>query len=38
MTTKLNNFLSKIGEGVKPNMFVVDVSWPTDLDLSLIHI
>ena len=32
MTTKLNNFLSKIGEGVKPNMFVVDVSWPTDLD------
>ena len=32
MTTKLNNFLSKIGEGVKPNMFVVDVSWPSDLD------
>ena len=32
MTTKLNNFLSKIGEGVKPNMFVVDISWPTDLD------
>ena len=32
MTTKLNNFLSKIGEGVKPNMFVVDVSWPTDLE------
>lgn len=32
MTTKLNNFLSKIGEGVKPNMFVVDISWPQDLD------
>ena len=31
MTTKLNNFLSKIGEGVKPNMFVVDVNWPSDL-------
>ena len=31
MTTKLNNFLTKIGEGVKPNMFVVDVNWPSTL-------
>lgn len=32
MTTKLNNFLTKIGEGVKPNMFVVDVNWPSTLN------
>ena len=32
MATKLNEFLSKIGEGVKPNMFVVDVNWPTTLE------
>ena len=31
MATNLNNFLTKIGEGVKPNMFVVDVNWPSTL-------
>lgn len=29
MVTKLNDFLTKIGEGVKPNMFVVDINFPT---------
>ena len=30
MVTRLDNFLSKIGEGVKPNMFSVDIAWPTE--------
>ncbi len=29
MASNLNGFLTKIGEGVKPNMFVVDINWPT---------
>ena len=31
MATALNNFLSKIGEGVKPNMFSVDINWPQSM-------
>lgn len=31
MATRIDNFLTKIGEGVKPNMFVVDINWPTAL-------
>ena len=31
MATRLNTFLDKIGEGVKPNMFVVDIAWPASL-------
>jgi len=29
---KLNDFISKIGEGVKPNMFSVEVPFPTGLN------
>ena len=31
MATALNDFLTKIGEGVKPNMFAVDINWPQGL-------
>ena len=31
MATALHNFLSKIGEGVKPNMFSVDINWPQSM-------
>jgi hypothetical protein len=29
ISSNLNDFLTKMGEGVKPNMFVVDIQWPT---------
>jgi hypothetical protein len=29
MATKISTFLQTIGQGVKPNMFVVDIVWPT---------
>jgi hypothetical protein len=29
ISSTLNDFLTKMGEGVKPNMFVVDIQWPT---------
>ena len=45
MATKLNDFLTKIGEGVKPNMFAVDINWPQTLanapksdDLDLVNL
>ena len=45
MATALNDFLTKIGEGVKPNMFAVDINWPQGLankptgdDLNLINL
>jgi hypothetical protein len=28
ISSNLNDFLTRIGEGVKPNMFVVDIQWP----------
>lgn len=28
-TSKINDFISKVGQGVKPNMFVVDIVFPT---------
>jgi len=28
MATKLSNFISDIGQGVKPNMFMVDITFP----------
>jgi hypothetical protein len=31
MATKINDFISKIGQGTKPNMFAIDITWPTDL-------
>jgi len=31
MATALNDFLTKIGEGVKPNMFAVNINWPQTL-------
>jgi hypothetical protein len=31
MATKINDFISKIGQGTKPNMFAIDIVWPTDL-------
>ena len=31
MATALNNFLTKIGEGVKPKMFSVDINWPASM-------
>ena len=31
MATKINDFISKIGQGTKPNMFAIDIQWPTDL-------
>jgi len=30
MATKLNNFIADIGQGVKPNMFMVDITFPDD--------
>ena len=45
MATALNDFLTKIGEGVKPNMFAVDINWPQGLankptgeDLNLVNL
>jgi hypothetical protein len=29
MTTRINDFISNIGQGVKPNMFTIDIQWPT---------
>ena len=31
MATKLSNFISDIGQGVKPNMFMVDIAFPTEV-------
>jgi hypothetical protein len=31
MATKINDFISKIGQGTKPNMFAIDIVWPADL-------
>jgi hypothetical protein len=31
MATKLSNFISDIGQGVKPNMFIVDIEFPTEV-------
>ena len=31
MATRINDFISNIGQGVKPNMFSIDITWPTDL-------
>ena len=31
MATKINDFISKIGQGTKPNMFAIDIVWPSDL-------
>jgi hypothetical protein len=31
MATKLSNFISDIGQGVKPNMFMVDIVFPTQV-------
>jgi len=28
MPTKISTFLSDIGQGVKPNMFAIDIKWP----------
>lgn len=28
MATKINQFITTIGQGVKPNMFSIDVQWP----------
>jgi hypothetical protein len=28
MTTRINNFIKDIGQGVKPNMFSIDIQWP----------
>lgn len=28
MATKITDFISNIGQGVKPNMFAIDVQWP----------
>jgi len=32
MATKLSNFISDIGQGVKPNMFSVDIAFPDSVD------
>jgi len=32
VTNNVSTFLSNIGQGVKPNMFVVDINFPTDLN------
>ena len=32
VTNNVSDFLSQIGQGVKPNMFVVDISFPQNLD------
>lgn len=29
MATRISTFLQTIGQGVKPNMFVIDIVWPT---------
>ncbi len=29
MATRINDFILDIGQGVKPNMFSVDIQWPT---------
>ena len=31
MATKINDFISRIGQGTKPNMFAIDIVWPGDL-------
>jgi hypothetical protein len=31
MTTRINDFISRIGQGTKPNMFAIDIVWPGDL-------
>ena len=31
MATKLSNFISDIGQGVKPNMFIVDIAFPSEV-------
>ena len=28
MATRINNFIQDIGQGVKPNMFSIDIQWP----------
>ena len=28
MATKINDFITNIGQGVKPNMFAIDIQWP----------
>jgi hypothetical protein len=33
--SNVSGFLSTIGQGVKPNMFLVDVIFPDDLKLGL---
>ena len=32
MATKLSNFIQEIGQGVKPNMFIVDIAFPTQVE------
>jgi hypothetical protein len=32
VTNNVSTFLSNIGQGVKPNMFVVDINFPSDLN------
>jgi hypothetical protein len=29
MTTRISQFIDKIGQGTKPNMFVIDIQWPS---------
>jgi len=31
MATKLSNFITDIGQGVKPNMFMVDIAFPSEV-------
>ena len=31
MATRINTFLDTIGQGVKPNMFSINIEWPSDL-------
>jgi hypothetical protein len=31
MATKINDFITRIGQGTKPNMFAIDIVWPSDL-------
>lgn len=31
MEVKISKFLTEIGQGVKPNMFAIDILWPTNL-------
>lgn len=30
MATKINDFITSIGQGTKPNMFAIDIEWPTN--------